>query len=706
MKLRLLAVLSLGLSLLAAGSGSAQTLSLYGTPGLIDMPTARVLPDGNLALTTNRFGGIVRNTLAFQLTPRIYGTFRYSINRDFFQQAVQVSSVNLYDRSFDLHYQLGFETDRRPGFAVGLRDFGGTGVLSGEYLVATKGFADDRFRVTAGLGWGRLAQRGGFSNPLGVFSERFKTRPVGGSSGPNTGNIQTGQWFRGDAAIFGGIEYQATDRLSFQLEYSTDAYDREAASDVVSIDSPFNIGLNYTYPSGSNIRAFLVGGREIGVQYSLVLDPAKRRSPGGFDKAPEPILGREVASFADMDLSDRRALTAARAQLADRLEPEGIILEGLSVDAGRATVRIQNNRWEIEAQAIGRTARALANTMPSNVDTFVIIPQVRGVANSAVTLQRADLEELDTNYDGAWLSLARARIDDAPPQSRDGEVPGLYPKFSFGLGPYTAFSFFDPNEPLRYELGAQLTFSYTPGPGFSIDGLFRQPLTGNIADANRPSNSVLQRVRSDSLLYAQQSDFEINRLTAEYLWRPGEDLFARVTGGYLENMYAGVSGELLWYPIDNRLALGLEINYAKQRDFDMLLGLQDYDVITGHASAYYDFGNGYIAQIDAGRYLAGDWGATFSLDREFNNGFRVGGYFTLTDVSFDDFGEGSFDKGIRFTVPVSWLTGVPSRAAYFETIQPVLRDGGARLNVANRLYGVTRDYRAQNLSDGWGRIFR
>ncbi|MFL4472279.1 YjbH domain-containing protein [Tateyamaria armeniaca] len=239
-----------------------------------------------------------------------------------------------------------------------------------------------------------------------------------------------------------------------------------------------------------------------------------------------------------------------------------------------------------------------------------------------------------------------------------------------------------------------------------MDGLFRQPLDGNIDDATRQSNSVIQRVRSDSVLYAQESEFEINRLTAEYMWRPGDDMFARVTGGYLENMFAGVSGELLWYPIDSRLALGVEINYAKQRDFDMLFGLQDYDVITGHASAYYDFGNGFITQIDVGRYLAGDWGATFSLDREFNNGFRIGGYFTLTDVSFDDFGEGSFDKGIRFTVPVSWLTGRPSRSVYSETIQPVLRDGGARLNVANRLYGVTREYRAQGLSDGWGRFYR
>ena len=138
----------------------------------------------------------------------------------------------------------------------------------------------------------------------------------------------------------------------------------------------------------------------------------------------------------------------------------------------------------------------------------------------------------------------------------------------------------------------------------------------------------------------------------------------------------------------------------------MGLGFQAYSVLTGHASAYYDLGNGFTTQLDVGRYLASDWGATFSLDRVFNNGFRVGGYFTLTEVPFEVFGEGSFDKGLRISIPLSWLTGRPSRDVVTQVIQPILRDGGARLEVANRLYGVTRDYRAQSLRDGWGRFYR
>jgi len=33
-----------------------------------------------------------------------------------------------YDHSFDVHFQLATETETRPGVAIGLRDFGGTGI--------------------------------------------------------------------------------------------------------------------------------------------------------------------------------------------------------------------------------------------------------------------------------------------------------------------------------------------------------------------------------------------------------------------------------------------------------------------------------------------------------------------------------------------------------------------------------------------------
>jgi len=314
--------------------------------------------------------------------------------------------------------------------------------------------------------------------------------------------------------------------------------------------------------------------------------------------------------------------------------------------------------------------------------------------------------ELENNVDGSWRMLARTVIEDASLNGQFGELDEVYPHFGYRFGPYAFFSFFDPDAPIRFELGAELRADLTVRPGFMLSSQFRMPLVGNMDDVTRVSNSVLPHVRSDWARYVHESDLEISHLTAEYFFRPGENLFGRVTGGYLEPMFGGLSAEVLWYPVNSRVAYGGEINYAKQRDFDMLLGFQGYDVVTGHASAYYDLGSDYHAQVDVGRYLAGDVGATFSLDREFNNGFKVGAFATFTDVSSQDFGEGSFDKGIRIEIPISWLTGKPSRASVKQTIRPILRDGGARLMVRNRLYGYTRDDRSTKLAGQWGRYFK
>ena len=163
---------------------------------------------------------------------------------------------------------------------------------------------------------------------------------------------------------------------------------------------------------------------------------------------------------------------------------------------------------------------------------------------------------------------------------------------------------------------------------------------------------------------------------------------------------------MLWKPVDSRLALGAELNFVKQRDFDQLFGFQDYQTTTGHLSAYYAFNNGFVGQIDAGRFLAGDWGASFALDRTFANGWKVGAYATFTNVSAADFGEGSFDKGLRFTVPLETVLGTPTAKKNTTTIRSLARDGGARLDVNGRLYDLVKDSHKPELRRDWGGFWR
>ena len=149
-----------------------------------------------------------------------------------------------------------------------------------------------------------------------------------------------------------------------------------------------------------------------------------------------------------------------------------------------------------------------------------------------------------------------------------------------------------------------------------------------------------------------------------YRTRLGADVFAEVKAGYLEDMFVGAGGQVLWRPNGDRLVLGVDVYQVWQRDFDRLFGMLSkncvppasgcaYHVVTGHISAY-SAGPWYGLnfQVHAGRYLAGDWGGTFQISRRFETGVEVGAFATFTNVPFAKFGEGSFDKGIIVRIPL------------------------------------------------------
>ena len=698
----LLVMSSLSLDAQSDPTNGEYSYGLYGTPSLIDMPTAQSADDAEMAATVGYFAGTTRTTLSFQISPRLSGSFRYSNIKN----APEVGGSGLYDRSFDLRYRLIDEGPNRPSVAIGLRDFIGTGVYSSEYIVASKQIAPT-LAFTAGLGWGRLGSSEGFSNPLGIFSKSFEIRP-GGYTGTG-GQIESARWFRGDAALFGGVKWQATDELSLMAEYSSDAYLRERSptNDLFERASPLNFGLSYNLWNGTALQAHYLYGTEFGAGLTFTLNPRYPAIHGSAAQRPTPVEPQNPQDIAIQEWTQQSgASEILRNNLKQSLQAEGITLEAATIAATSTTVLVRNETYSAGSEVIGRTARIMARLLPASVQDFSIVPVESGIKAAAVRISRSDLEALEFAKDNVPQSFARVQISDAGPIGTDATyVDDLYPSFQWRLGPYLSASYFDPDSPLRADVGLELSASYTIAPGLSVAGNLRKRIGGNVGEG-RESNSVIQRVRSDAPLYANEGDPSLTQLTADYKANLGHDFYGRLSVGYLESMYAGISTEALWKPVDSALGVGLEMNYAKQRDFDQMFGLQDYDVITGHVSAYYAFENNFHAQLDVGRYLAGDYGATFALDREFDNGWRVGAFATLTDVSFDDFGEGSFDKGLRFSVPLEYFIGTPSKRVYRSTIRPLTRDGGARLDVDGRLYETVRGFHANDLEGNWGRYWR
>ena len=130
-----------------------------------------------------------------------------------------------------------------PQVAVGIRDLVGTGAWGSEYLVASKQFGD--LDITAGIGWGRFAERAVARNPLTYIDDRFSSRD--GESGVG-GTLATRLFFKGqNVGLFGGIRYRIP-QSNFEIvaAYNSDSYERERFFGTIPDSSPMSYGLDWT----------------------------------------------------------------------------------------------------------------------------------------------------------------------------------------------------------------------------------------------------------------------------------------------------------------------------------------------------------------------------------------------------------------------------------------------------------------------------
>jgi hypothetical protein len=191
------------------------------------------------------------------------------------------------------------------------------------------------------------------------------------------------------------------------------------------------------------------------------------------------------------------------------------------------------------------------------------------------------------------------------------------------------------------------------------------------------------------------------------MFKAAEDLYVRTSAGIFEEMFGGIGAEILYRPFDSRLAIGVDVNRVHQRGYEQRLKFLDYKVTTGFLTFYYNIPyKGLLGVVSAGKYLAGDRGVTLDLSRRFESGIRVGAWATLTTVSFNQFGEGSFDKGFYFVIPFELFFTNSTTASGVFGFRPLFRDGGQRLLMGNRLIEVTGVASHGEVVRDWPQFFK
>ncbi|MEL0616598.1 YjbH domain-containing protein [Cobetia marina] len=791
----------LGAQIAHAATGESQ--SDFGGVGLMQTPTARFAPQGELSFTYSRTQPYKRFSVNAAPFEWMELGFRY-VSVETVSYGEAAPDRDYLDKSFDTKFRLWEEDRYRPALAVGLRDLGGTGLFSSEYLVASKRYGD--LDVSLGLGWGYLGTRGDFSNPLALVRSSLETRSD--TTSDNGGDFQLGSMFSGSPAVFGGIEYQTPwDPLTLMLEYEGNDYSDEPLTVEIDQDSPFNLGATFkvndnlslhggwergnTAMLGLSLSTNLAGlaqAKDDGTPEDVAPSHHSRyrhdQTPEAFrvrsldavnrgnsesvpsDRSPRPagatpasapsLTGDEAAPLSTTSLDgDEAAPLSTPSLTGDEAAPQGrlltlptspsattgepaasppapIRLEDVDWQALAATLRAQTGlevsrlrvegetlvieaeatRFRKDLQAEGRANRVLHNRLPAEITHFRYRLSSNGLAlredehPREAFVAAANDRRFGAEYEHSITARAASPAPDDDASADAATVLDREPAgFNWGFSPNLKQNFGGPDGYL-YQLNLQLDALWRTDRNGWFSGVATYQLADNYENYEYIADSDLPRVRTYVGDYVKETDLGITNLQYTRTHQFGRDWYAQAYGGILEMMYAGVGAEVLYRPMNSSLALGLDINRVRQREFDQQFGLRDYSVTTGHATAYWQSGwHDVLVKGSVGRYLAGDIGATLDLSRRFSNGVSVGAWATMTDAG-DDYGEGSFDKGLYVSIPLDAFFTTSSKGSTGFAWAPLTRDGGARLNRRYQLYYMTDDRDPEGYWEGIDKVYK
>ena len=219
------------------------TASDWGGVGLLQTPTARMKDPGNLTVNFSRIYPYSQSNIMVQPLDWLEAGFRYTniSNRLYSADPSFSGDQALKDKSFDAKFRLWTESAYMPQVALGFRDFAGTGLFSGEYLVASKRIGPLDWSL--GMGWGNVGARGNLRNPLSRLIPSFDARKTDFGQG---GSFAFGSYFHGPTALFGGAQYQTPwAPLLLKLEYDGNDFQHEGLGNILRQSSPWNVGAVY-----------------------------------------------------------------------------------------------------------------------------------------------------------------------------------------------------------------------------------------------------------------------------------------------------------------------------------------------------------------------------------------------------------------------------------------------------------------------------
>ena len=666
--------------------------------GLIQTPSADSKKEGTVSFIFNKNDIWKFGTLSVSPFDWLEASYFYYRPSDLIWNNTR---GHYLDKGFNVKFKYKPNNNNLPHFAIGLDDFAGTGFFTREYIVATQELRD--IKISLGIGWGKFVGSNNFDNPLSFLSEDLDNRPSVSENYSRGGTPSYDKWFRGNAAMFGGIEYFSpkVKGLSIKLEYDPyDYLDFSALNSPGAIyelgkkDSDINIGISFPFNEFITFDASYIKGNTFNLSFTIgATFNGKLRGKPSFKptiKTRENDDKSEVVFYEDLlyNLNKNNLLLQTASLSKEKIDIS------ISTSQHRNAIRSSSYAGSIASKVSRDHNINLSQINISHINVGVELNNITYIAN-----------QLDNSKDTPIEIIERyTKLDSGNKNTYKNHkfqpsinFPVVFTSFSPALVSYVG-------NPAKFYFGGidlQNISEIQFNRNLLLSSEINYSLYNNFQDTISNPDSRMEHVRTDKVQYLKNANFYIKRFQLDYIWSPHKDLYAKLSGGLFESMFGGFGGQALYKPFNSNFNISFEGFYVKQREYDQTFKFRKYKTTTAHINIAYLLPMGIESNISYGRYLAKDDGFTFDLSRRTRSGFKAGIYFTRTNVSAELFGEGSFDKGFYFQIPMD-LFSKDYKGGYSNfKLSPLTRDGGAKLEFDKDLRGLIYNSSLNELKQGW-----
>jgi len=613
----------------------------YGIVGTIHTPSARTFEEGVHGVTM--YKGTPNQTITLTASPFnwLEASFFYT-NVDGRPYCYEIYDVvcqqDFKDKGFNLKVRVK-EQGVLPAIAIGFNDFAGTGIYSSEYIVGSYGINKTDFHF--GIGFGLLdGSDQKFKNPFSYLSDKFNDRPklaanIGGS-------FQLSRYFSGETASpFFGVSHALHKKLVLKAEYDSSV--RPGLVPFRIPESDFSFGLDYLITDNFSIGATYERGDYASFKFVYKNNPVK--------------------SFRKSEYSrgERRRGDNKYTQLINNLEANGIGVKKLTRNANSIGLQL--------TQVVHPNLRVVEEIIAQSAKDAGITEDIKKDIEIANLLAVSEIDEAYRK--NAQTIYQRQTKNAVNTYTRLRFRPFIASREEFFKGAVLVEN--DTEFVLRQNLFFNTNLKYSLADNF--DDLYIPPVDTFPAQVRSDVKEYLNKIKDGGIL--------IGRAQLDYHLTPFMNHHIMMSAGIFEDMFSGAGMEYLYFRPDTNYAFGIDIFKVRKRDYSWRFGHLDFENTLATANFYYrNYGTiPFDMRVSTGEYLAGDVGYTLELSRSFYNGVQFGVFATFTDVTYEQFGEGSFDKGLFFHIPI-----FGNLIDY--TWRPLTKDPGAKLNRKNTLHDL------------------